>query len=49
MLLLKMHNAYSAANIAVIRHMSLNMLKAEKNTKLGIKNKCLGILNLNLD
>jgi len=32
---------HSAANLAVVRHIALNMLKADKSIKLGIKNKRL--------
>jgi predicted transposase YbfD/YdcC len=32
---------YSAANLAVIRHMSLNLIKAEKSAKVGIKTRRL--------
>ena len=31
----------SAANMAVIRHISLNLIKAEKTAKVGVKNKRL--------
>lgn len=31
----------SAANMAIIRHIALNLLKAEKSAKVGIKNKRL--------
>ncbi|MDQ6961945.1 MAG: ISAs1 family transposase, partial [Mariprofundaceae bacterium] len=30
-----------AANLAIIRHISLNLLKAEKTEKMGVKNKRL--------
>jgi len=32
---------YSAANLAVIRHIALNLIKAEKTSKVGIKIKRL--------
>lgn len=32
---------YSAANLAVIRHMALNLIKTEKSTKVGVKTKRL--------
>jgi len=31
----------SAANMAVIRHISLNLIKADKTSKIGIKNRRL--------
>ena len=32
---------YSAANLAVIRHIALNLIKAEKTAKVGVKTKRL--------
>jgi len=37
----RMRRGNSAANMAIIRHLTLNLLKAEKTVKVGIKNKCL--------
>jgi len=34
-------NGNSAANMAVIRHIALNLIKADKNSKIGIKNRRL--------
>jgi len=33
------HTGYSAANLSVIRHISLNLIKAEKSSKVGVKTK----------
>ncbi|SFM14156.1 ISAs1 family transposase [Nitrosomonas communis] len=35
------HKGHSAANLAVIRHIALNLIKAEKTSKVGIKTKRL--------
>jgi hypothetical protein len=35
------HKGHSAANLAVIRHIALNLVKAEKTSKVGIKAKRL--------
>ena len=37
----RQRNNNSAANMAIIRHMALNLLKAEKTAKVGVKNKRL--------
>jgi len=37
----RQRKGHSAANMAVIRHIALNLLKAEKTAKIGIKNKRL--------
>ena len=37
----RMRTGYSDANMAVIRHIALNLLKTEKTAKIGIKNKRL--------
>ena len=37
----RMRTGYSDANMAIIRHIVLNLLKTEKTTKIGIKNKRL--------
>jgi len=34
-------SGYSAANMAIIRHIALNLIKAEKTSKVGIKNRRL--------
>ncbi len=34
-------NGHSAANLAVIRHIALNLIKAEKTAKVGVKIKQL--------
>jgi len=37
----RIRKGHSAANLAVIRHITLNLIKAEKITKVGIKIKRL--------
>lgn len=37
----RMRTGYSDANMAIIRHIALNLLKTEKTAKIGIKNKRL--------
>lgn len=32
---------HNAANLAVIRHIALNLIKQEKTSKAGVKTKCL--------
>ena len=34
-------NGHSAANLAIIRHIALNLIKRKKTAKVGVKIKCL--------
>ncbi len=37
----RIRKGHSAANMSILRHMALNLVKAEKSAKLGIKTKRL--------